>query len=583
MHKKKITIFYTIWMLVFSTVLFQSGCKPTDNTCAEVLSSGLIGYWKLAGDFKDYSGNGNHGCNFGVDFSGKGRDGKTGTAANFNGINSYIEVADNQALNLGSGDFSISVWVYTDKNLRDTLGDIVSKYDPQKRKGFNFIIMNYAGVTSSQSNYRNVLLGIDNGRIDLQWTDCGRPGNAVMPFALTVYEGGLYAGTFEWGANESGHVYRYAGGRKWVDCGSPYECTSVAAMAVYDSKLYAGVSRYSGSGSLLAAGPSPNKVPGGKVYRYEGGTKWTYCGKLSNPQTGEADSVSGLTVFDGRLYAVPGYRTGRGLYRYEGGQTWTYCGTLGDDRINRISVFNGNLYGGSNDGGRGACRYDGDKNFEWCGNPKGAHQTYSFMAYQGEMYVGTWPKAEVFRYNGLKEWINCGRLGSEKEVMGMVVYNGKLYAGTLPLAKVYRYESGTEWADTGRLDMTPDEKLHKIYKYRRAWTMAVYNGKLFCSTLPSGLVKSIEAGKSVTYDYELAPGWRHLVGVRSGNKLKLYIEGKLATSSSEFNPADYDISNDKPFKIGFGQHDYFNGRISELRVYNRALTAKEIEALYQMK
>ena len=29
--------------------------------------------------------------------------------------------------------------------------------------------------------------------------------------------------------------------------------------------------------------------------------------------------------------------------------------------------------------------------------------------------------------------------------MGMAAYNGKMYAGTLPLAEVYRYDGGTTW------------------------------------------------------------------------------------------------------------------------------------------
>ena len=40
----------------------------------------------------------------------------------------------------------------------------------------------------------------------------------------------------------------------------------------------------------------------------------------------------------------------------------------------------------------------------------------------------------------------------------------------------------------GQLDKTPN------VRYHRAWTMAVYDGKLFCGTLPSGHILSLEAG-----------------------------------------------------------------------------------------
>ena len=158
----------------------------------------------------------------------------------------------------------------------------------------------------------------------------------------------------------------------------------------------------------------------------------------------------------------------------------------------------------------------------------------------------------------------------------MMVYNGKLYAGTLPLAEVYRYDGGTTWTRTGQLDTTPD------VRYRRAWSMAVYQGKLFCGTLPSGHVFALEAGKNVTHDHELAPGWRHLVAVRHNDRLKLYVDGMLVAASSPFDPADYDLSNDGPLRIGFGAHDHFNGRMSDLRLYNRALTDAEVSALHHL-
>ena len=105
----------------------------------------------------------------------------------------------------------------------------------------------------------------------------------------------------------------------------------------------------------------------------------------------------------------------------------------------------------------------------------------------------------MFRWDGKETWESVGRLEEEKEVMAMAVYNGKLYAGTLPLANVYRYEGGATWTNTGQLDTTPD------VKYRRVWSMAVFEGKLFGGTLPSGRVYALQAGANATYDHALAP------------------------------------------------------------------------------
>ena len=235
-------------------------------------------------------------------------------------------------------------------------------------------------------------------------------------------------------------------------------------------------------------------------------------------------------------------------------------------------MFNGNLYCCSLDGG-GVTRYDGNRTWTDVGKPAGVSQTYGFAVYRGNLYASSWPKGEVFRYGGGRTWISSGRLGNELEVMGMAVYNGQLYAGTLPLAEVYRYDEGMKWTRTGQLDTTPD------VRYRRAWSMAVYRGKLYCGTLPSGHVYSIEAGKLVSHDHALPSGWVHLAAVKDRDRLKLYVDGKLAARSSVFESGEYDISNDRPMRIGFGAHDYFNGSMRDLRVYGRALGEAEIANL----
>jgi hypothetical protein len=178
----------------------------------------------------------------------------------------------------------------------------------------------------------------------------------------------------------------------------------------------------------------------------------------------------------------------------------------------------------------------------------------------------------VFRLDRGGRWVPAGRLGEEKEVMGMAVHNGKLYAGTLPLAEVYRHEGGTRWTRTGRLDLTPD------VRYRRAWSMAVFDGRLFCGTLPSGRVHALEVGQSVTLDRTLELGWRHLAAVREGGRLSLYVDGtRVASSSSSATPLD--LTNRGPFRIGFGSHDHFRGCLSDLRLYDRALSTGEIAGL----
>lgn len=544
------------YQLVFSFLSIGLGCPAfaADET-------GLIGHWPLAGDANDKVSQ-HAGKSVDVDYGVAGPGGKPNTAARFDGIHSCVEIDPSQLDQLGRGDFTLSVWVRTEDRLDDAIGDVLSKFDPQTRRGINWCIRNSPGVSGNQANNRNIHFGIDAGT-EPKWTDCGRPGTNVFPMALATYDGKLYAGVCEPGKNDAGHVYQYAGGQVWIDCGSLDASNAVTNLAVHQGKLYAGTGNYRLRGSLLPE--SENTQPGGKVFCYEGNGKWTDCGRVGNMA-----ALGGMVTYKGELYATSMFKPGE-MYRYLGNQKWEACPLPSPGRrVASPTVFNGNLYCVTFDGSC-ICCFDGRT---WSPtvvlDPVGRGQTYSLDIFQGELYASTWPDGKVYRSADGEKWIDTGRTGQELEVMGMAVYNGKLYGGTLPLAEVYRYDGDNQWTNTGRLDITPD------VTYRRAWTMAVYNGKLFCGTLPSGHIHSLETGVNATYDYQLESGWHHLAAVRSGNRLKLYVDGELAGESPSSQPSLLDVSNRQPLKIGFGSHDYFNGCLSDLRIYSRALTPNEI-------
>jgi hypothetical protein len=69
---------------------------------------------------------------------------------------------------------------------------------------------------------------------------------------------------------------------------------------------------------------------------------------------------------------------------------------------------------------------------------------------------------------------------------------------------------------------------------------------------------------------------KHLVAMREPKRLNVNVDGKLAAESSQFSPDDYDVSTEQPVCIGFGQTDYFAGQMSDVRLYNRALTDVDI-------
>jgi hypothetical protein len=554
-------IFYSV--KITSLIFFLTACNgkiPHD------IHKGLAGHWTLSGNTGDISGNGRDAIVLGdIDTMVKGPDGQAGSAILFNGLNSCLEIKSGRLFNPGKNDFSLSVWVKTGDDNDDVPGDIISQYDTSLHRGFHLSLKSNA-VTTSQANALQVHFGIDSNHMS-EWSDCGRPGNALCAFSLASFNGSLYAGTTEAGKDESGHVYRYAGERQWIDCGSPDKSNSVMALAVFNGKLYAGTGKYRLAGSALPE--SENLNPGGNIFRYEGDKNWTDCGKLP-----EAESIGGMIVYRGDLYASSLYRPA-GFYRYDGKKSWIDCGTPGGKRVVALAVYNGFIYASSYDGGF-VYRYDGN-GWTDCGQLGNNTQTYSFAVYKGRLYVGTWPSGRVYSFGDINRWTDAGRLGNELEVMGMLVHNGRMIAGTLPLAEVYFFRGDTLWEKIVRLDHTRD------VKYRRAWTMAEHDGKVFCSTLPSGKIFSYESGRNVLSTNPVTPGWHHLAAVKSEDRLSLFIDGKKLAQSEPFDPDMFDLDNQMPLKIGFGSNDYFNGSMANIRLYNRALSSREIRYLSDIK
>ena len=515
-----------------------------------------IAHWPLRRDAKDVGTHGLQARPHGGELMFSPTDG-----VKLDGKDDWLEVPVNPALKLGTKDFTVSLWLHTDERLDDVPGDLLSQFDAAKRRGWNLSLKSHA-VTACQANLRTLHFGIDNDRLEKSWTDHGQVGKGMFVKALAVFDGQLFAGTCEAGQDQAGHVYRFGGDKKWIDCGTPAKCNAVSAFAELDGKLYVGVSKYRLGGSALKESENPN--PGGKVFRYDGDNRWVDCGQLP-----ETEGIGGFAVFRGKLHAGSLYKPA-GFFRYEGDQKWKTLPLPNGKRVEAMCVHNGQLFASSYDEAH-IYRYDGET---WtdCGQVGEATntQTYSFAIHNGRMYVGTWRTGKVFRYDGDNQWSDCGRLGEELEVMGMLVHNGGLFAGSLPLAEVFRFDGKDRWASVGRVDLTPD------VMYRRAWTMAEFQGRLFVGTLPSGHVLSIAAGANVTHDRSLSAGWHHVAAQRAGEKLNLFVDGKRVATSPNFDPLQYDLSSDAPLRIGFGPTDSFHGLLRDVKLWNRPLSEDEV-------
>ncbi|WP_276484679.1 LamG-like jellyroll fold domain-containing protein [Paraflavitalea pollutisoli] len=79
--------------------------------------------------------------------------------------------------------------------------------------------------------------------------------------------------------------------------------------------------------------------------------------------------------------------------------------------------------------------------------------------------------------------------------------------------------------------------------------------------------------------------WKHIVAVRRGVEMLVYINGVKAGELASKPATPRNVTGNQPFKIGLQQgassnSNFFNGQIDDLMIYRKALTEAEITALY---
>ena len=132
---------------------------------------------------------------------------------------------------------------------------------------------------------------------------------------------------------------------------------------------------------------------------------------------------------------------------------------------------------------------------------------------------------KLYEWNGVNAWVEVApKLGAETHIYSLAVYNGKLYGGTRSNGKLY------EWA----------------------------------------------SGANATYDYELKPGWHHVVAVKDTTQVHLYIDGILVASQAS---DAYDTDNVENLLVGSGFKDQFCGTMDKVRIYSAALTPTQVADL----
>jgi hypothetical protein len=84
---------------------------------------------------------------------------------------------------------------------------------------------------------------------------------------------------------------------------------------------------------------------------------------------------------------------------------------------------------------------------------------------------------------------------------------------------------------------------------------------------------------TVYYPWKPVAGqWYHVAVTRDGNIYTLYIDGAQVAKDT-----NYKVIPDPryPLTIGRAEHYYFDGLIDEVEMHDRALSAEEIQAIYE--
>ena len=514
----------------------------------------------------------------------------------FNGGSSHVAINPVPELNPAGGEFTIALDVEIAAD-GSTKGDLVSWFDTRTRYGINLGFYSRSGVAGTHSNNTQLHFGIDANLREKEWRKEAQFGGDQAPSAVTalaVHDGSLYAGTLNRENNKGGRVLRYVGPNAWEDMQLPPVAEQISSLVSHNGMLCAGTMQNRWGSRLPANLTSEATKEGGEVLCLQANGKgWVSLGEPdrglrlgqdSFPDGGR--SISSFISLNGELYAAPIYSWG--VYRYRGDKHWEYVGTpfsplLQDPmvRVMALGELRGKLVAALNDSG-GVARYEGGT--RWTNLGLATLQNYALAAYRGRLHVGTFSTGEVYSLEEGGVWASTGQLGKESEVMTLINYNGLLYGGTIPAAAVYVLVPQTGWESLGVLESAEGKpettvKDEFLGGLRRVSAMAVYDGRLFAGTMPTGQIYSREMGKNATYDKRISPGWHHLVAVRRQALLEIYLDGKKIAQSTPFEGVPLNVFSGRPFYVGFGQYDFFKGRMSRVQLYKRALAPAEIVKL----
>ncbi|MFI5138200.1 MAG: LamG domain-containing protein [Sphingobacteriales bacterium] len=156
-----------LFFLTLIAVAALNSCTKKHNPVPapkiDSLKVGLVAYYPFNFDSAvDSSGNGNDGTIYNIT-SVPDRFGKANSAYYFNGVDSYIDIKDNQALRLSNTDFTLNYWVNLDEYISLSGSAVLAKNNGPNQNGWNTSITGYGFAFNSPNNYGHAFYNVSGG------------------------------------------------------------------------------------------------------------------------------------------------------------------------------------------------------------------------------------------------------------------------------------------------------------------------------------------------------------------------------------------------------------------------------------
>ena len=116
------------------------------------------------------------------------------------------------------------------------------------------------------------------------------------------------------------------------------------------------------------------------------------------------------------------------------------------------------------------------------------------------------------------------------------------------------------------------------------YTESQYEVRLTATGVPELIATNGTGVFSGTDNTPLIPNtWYHLVGVMDNKVMKVYINSRVGSAPATLTGTQSTTAEDVFIGKGgnlYGTGNYFNGLIDDVRIYNKALSAQEIQNIY---